>query len=54
MEPPSTGKKNGFYVARGELLAPGTIRLIRCIRRIRVPTLNLDASPMARCAQNDP
>jgi hypothetical protein len=36
------GKKNndGFWVARGELTAPGTIRPIRCIR---LPPLNLDA-----------
>ena len=38
-------KKNndGFWVARGELTAVGTIRPIRWIRRIRVPPLNLDA-----------
>jgi hypothetical protein len=39
------GKKSndGFWVARGELTAPGTIRPILCIRGIRVPPLNLDA-----------
>jgi hypothetical protein len=35
-----------FGSCRGEFNAPGGIRLIRCIRRIRVEPLNLNGSPM--------
>jgi hypothetical protein len=39
-------KKGVLWGARGEFSARGTIRRIRCIRGIRVPPLNLDASPL--------
>src|SRR5688500_11812200 len=38
-------QKTSLWAARGEFPAPGIIRQIRWIREIRVPTLNLDASP---------
>jgi hypothetical protein len=38
-------EKDTAVCARGgEIASQGAIRLIRCIREIRVPTLNLDGS----------
>src|SRR5687767_1888088 len=45
IDPSSTPQKTSLWAARGEFPAPGIIRQIRWIREIRVPTLNLDASP---------
>ena len=36
-------KKIACCSCRGDINAPGDISLIRCIRSIRVPPLNLDA-----------
>ena len=46
--PPLQEQQAVLWVAREEFSAPGAIRPIRCMRRIRVPTVNLDASQFTK------